>query len=167
MGIDNVVKTAGSFGLPFNTPVTMLELSGAYGAFSTQGVYFGQKLAGASPAGDEDGEAAFTPVTILHMEAADRTIVLDWSAPQAQPVVSPALAYLITSSLSDEAARWPSLGDPNALEIGRPAAAKLGQTPEGREAWAVGYTPSRVVVTWTGARTGAKRRACPPSGGTG
>jgi membrane carboxypeptidase/penicillin-binding protein PbpC len=69
-------------------------------------------------------------------------------------VVAPGLAYLVTSSLSDEAARWPSLGSPNALEIGRPAAAKLGQTPDGRDAWAAGYTPSRLVVTWTGGGAG-------------
>jgi hypothetical protein len=32
----------------------------------------------------------------------------------------------------------------------------MGQTPEGQEAWAVGYTPFRVVVTWTAAQIEAE-----------
>ena len=56
----------------------------------------------------------------------------------------------MTHVLSDETARWPSLGRSNALEIGRPAGVKVGQTVDGRDAWVVGYTPSHVVVTWTG-----------------
>jgi membrane peptidoglycan carboxypeptidase len=144
MGLENVTKIAASFGLPLNTPLTMLELGGAYGTFAAQGVYFGQ---------EGDGDEGFSPMTIQRVEAADHSILLDWSTPQARPVVTPGLAYLITSSLSDEAARRSSLGNPNALEIGRPAAAKLGQTPEGSDAWAIGYTPARVVVAWTGARS--------------
>jgi membrane carboxypeptidase/penicillin-binding protein PbpC len=34
-----------------------------------------------------------------------------------------------------------------------PAAVKLGQTKDGRNAWTIGYTTSRLVVVWTGART--------------
>jgi membrane carboxypeptidase/penicillin-binding protein PbpC len=54
--------------------------------------------------------------------------------------------------LSDEPARWNSFGRSNALEIGRPAGVKVGQTSDGRDAWVVGFTPSYVVATWTGAR---------------
>lgn len=151
MGLENVTEITASFGLPLNTPLTMLEAAGAYSAFAAQGVYFGQQLGGNQTAEPAVAEK-FAPVTILRVEAGDHSVLLDWSVPQARPVVSPGLAYLITSSLSDEPARWPSLGNPNALEIGRPAAAKLGQSPEGRDAWAIGYTPARVVVTWTGAR---------------
>lgn len=147
MGPENVARIAGSFGLALDRPLTMLELAGAYGALDKQGVYFGQELAEVQSTNE-----VFTAVTVLRVEAVDGAVLLDWSVPQARPVVTPGLAYLITSSLSDDAARWPSLGSPNALEIGRPAAAKLGQTPAGRDAWTVGFTPSRVVVTWTGTR---------------
>lgn len=147
MGPENVARIAASFGLTLDQPLTILELAGAYGALDRQGVYFGQELAESQSTAE-----IFTAVTVLRVEAADHSVLLDWSVPQARPVVTPGLAYLITSSLSDETARWPSLGSPNALEIGRPAAAKLGQTPAGRDAWAVGYTPTRVVATWTGAR---------------
>ena len=140
MGAENVTKIAASFGLPLDKPLHLLEVAGAYGAFGTQGVYYGQEV-----------EDAFEPVTILRVEAADHAVWLDWSVPEARPVVSPGLAYLVTSILSDEAARWPSLGSPNAFEIGRPVGAKLGQTSDGQDVWAVGYTPTRVVATWTGA----------------
>jgi membrane carboxypeptidase/penicillin-binding protein PbpC len=58
----------------------------------------------------------------------------------------------MNQALSDESARWPSLGFSNPLEIGRPAAAKLGQTSEGQNTWSIGYTPQRVVAVWVGSR---------------
>jgi membrane carboxypeptidase/penicillin-binding protein PbpC len=67
-------------------------------------------------------------------------------------VVTPQLAYLLNHILSDESARWPSLGHPNSFEIGRPVGAKTGGTLDGLDAWAVGYTPYRVVTVWTGSR---------------
>ena len=141
MGIENVTKIASSFGLDLNASVSMLKLAGAYGVFGTQGVYFGRAL------NDE-----FMPVTTLRVESVDQSVMLDWSLPQAQTVVTPAMAYLMANVLSDETARWGSLGRSNALEIGRPAGVKVGQTVDGRDAWVVGFTPAYVVVTWTGAR---------------
>ncbi len=141
MGIENVISIASSFGIDLNKDVSMLQLAGAYGVFGKQGIYFGQNI------GDE-----FLPSTVLRVEGADasRSLLLDWTLPQAKPVVTPALAYLMTNVLSDETARWPSLGRSNALEIGRPAGVKVGQTTNGLDAWVVGYTPSYVVAAWTG-----------------
>lgn len=141
MGIENVTKIASSFGIDVNADVSMLKLAGAYGVFGTQGVYFGQNM---------DDE--FMPAAVLRVESVERTVLLDWSLPQAQTVVTPAMAYLMTHVLSDEPARWQSLGKPNVLEIGRPAGVKVGQTIDGGDAWVVGFTPSYVVVTWTGVR---------------
>ncbi len=139
MGMENVTKIANSFGIDLNAEMTLLNLAGAYGVFGTQGTYFGQTL--------NDG---FSPVTVLRMEATDHSVWLDWTTPEARAVVTPALAYLMTDALSDESARWPSLGRPNVTEIGRPAGLKLGQTSDGLDAWTIGYTPARVVVVWTG-----------------
>jgi membrane peptidoglycan carboxypeptidase len=134
MGIENVADIESSFGIDSNFDVTMLSLAGAYGVFGTQGVYFGQNV------GDE-----FVPVSVLKIETADHAPLLDWTLPQAKPVLTPALAYLMTDVLSDEApGRLP------ALNIGRPAGVKVGQTVDEKDAWVVGYTPSRAVVTWTG-----------------
>ena len=141
MGIENVTKIASSFGIDLNADVSMLELAGAYGVFGTQGVYFGQTI------NDE-----FLPVSVLRVESVDRSVLLDWSQPQAQTVVTPAMSYLMTNVLSDETARRQSMGSSNALEIGRPAGVKVGQTSDGRDAWVIGFTPSYVVATWTGVR---------------
>ncbi|CAG0957050.1 hypothetical protein ANRL4_00439, partial [Anaerolineae bacterium] len=141
MGIENVTKIASSFGIELNSDVSMLELAGAYGVFGTQGVYFGQNI------GDE-----FSPVSVLHVEGVDHAVMLDWSLPQAQTIATAAMSYLMTHVLSDESARWDSLGRSNPMEIGRPAGVKVGQTSDGRDAWVVGFTPSIVVATWTGVR---------------
>jgi membrane peptidoglycan carboxypeptidase len=139
MGIENVTSIASSFGIDLNKDVSMLKLAGAYGVFAKQGVYFGQTI------GDE-----FLPAAVLRVEGVDHSVLLDWSLPQAEPVVSSALAYLMTNVLSDETSRWPSLGRSNALEIGRPAGVKVGQTANGQDAWVVGYTPAYAVAVWTG-----------------
>lgn len=135
VGVENVTGIASSFGVDLNEQVSMLQLAGAYGVFGKQGVYFGQRI------GDE-----FLPVTVLRVESVDRSVLLDWSLPQAQAIVTPAMAYLMNHVLSDESSRSSSL----ALEVGRPAGVKIGQTFDGEDAWVVGYTPSYVVVTWTG-----------------
>ncbi len=144
MGVENVTKIASSFGLTVNPAtgseeVGMLDLASAYGAFGTQGVRFGQYV-----------NEEFSPVTVLHVEGVDRSVMLDWSLPDAQTVVTPAMAYLMTNVLSDEPARWDTWGQQNVLEIGRPAGVKPGQTVEGGDAWVVGYTPYASVAVWTG-----------------
>jgi membrane peptidoglycan carboxypeptidase len=143
VGVENVTGIASSFGVDLNEQVSMLQLAGAYGVFGKQGVYFGQHIG-------ED----FLPVTVLRVESVDHSLLLDWSLPQAQPIVTPAMAYLMNHVLSDETSRSSSLLESsNVFEIGRPAGVKLGQTFDGEDAWVVGYTPSYVVVTWTGVHT--------------
>jgi membrane carboxypeptidase/penicillin-binding protein len=137
MGIENVADIAASFGINLNEDTSLMKLAGAYGVFAMQGVYFGQNV---------DDE--FGPVTVLRLENADHSILLDWNSPQAKSVVTPSLAYLMTSVLSDEVAR----GEANALDIGRPAGVKIGQTPDGLDTWVVGYTPFYTVATWTNVR---------------
>jgi membrane peptidoglycan carboxypeptidase len=136
-----VNKIASSFGVSPEESLSLLEAAGAYGVFARQGVYFGQ-----------DVNDSFGPVTILKVEGNDGSVWLDWTTPQAKPVLTPGLAYLMNHALSDETARWPTLGRPNVTEIGRPAGLKLGQTEDAFDVWAIGYSPLRVVAVWTGAR---------------
>ena len=142
MGIENVRRIASSFGIEPEEPLSLLDAAGAYGVFAREGVYVGQEMPG-----DE-----FQPVTLLRVEGNDGSLWLDWTTPQAKPVLTPGLAYLMNHALSDESARWQSLGQPNVTEIDRPAGVKLGQTEDARATWAIGYSPSRVVVVWVGAR---------------
>lgn len=143
MGTDNVDRITSSFGVSRDAEaqLPLLDAAGAYGVFAQQGVYFGQEV-----------DSELKPVTILKVEGNDGSVWLDWSTPQAKPVLTPGLAYLINHALSDESARWPSLAQPNVTEIGRPAGVKLGQTENALDTWAIGYSPSRVVAVWTGVR---------------
>ena len=146
MGAENVTRISQSFGLDFDAQnsleasLSLSELARAYGIFAAEGSLHGQQI------GEE-----LRAVTVLEMHDTEGEIWLDWSEAETQPVVSPQLAYLMNDILSDDAARWASLGTPNALEVGLPAASKIGQNPDALEAWTVGYTPQRVVAVWTGA----------------
>ncbi|RJP55127.1 MAG: hypothetical protein C4583_00980 [Anaerolineaceae bacterium] len=150
MGAENAVRTARSFGLDLapgaafvtdSPPQTLLDLSAAYATFAALGLRNGQSFAD-----------MIQPSAILRVETVDGATWLDWSQPESQSVVSPQLAYLMNHALSDAPARWPSWGNPNITEIGRPAAFKSGWT-DSSDAWAIGYTPARLVSVWTGALT--------------
>jgi membrane carboxypeptidase/penicillin-binding protein PbpC len=89
-------------------------------------------------------------VTVLRVEDTGGRTWFDPGPPQARPVMSAPLAYTLADVLSDETARWPALGHPNSLEVGRPAGVKTGFTQDGRNAWAVGFTPQLAIGIWVG-----------------
>jgi membrane peptidoglycan carboxypeptidase len=132
---------------------SLLELSQAYGVFASQGI-----LAGITQDVDlpENGNTPIDPQVVLKVlensgeEWLDCTNQLTECQTVKRPVISPQLAYLITNTLSDETARWPSLGHPNQLEIGRPVSAKIGSTVTGEDTWTIGYTPNLVAAVWMG-----------------
>lgn len=80
-------------------------------------------------------------------------------------VISPQLAYMMTSVLSDNQSRIPEFYDCNVLQlysnsqnscyngnrgVVRPAAAKTGTTQDFRDNWTVGYTTDYVMGVWAG-----------------
>ena len=146
MGSENVTRISRSFGLEFNALayeeafISPWELASAYGVFAADGVLNGQLV-------DEHIE----PFAIFEVRDVTGNLWLDWQTPQSQAVVTPQLAYLMADVLSDQTARWESLGAPNEFEIGRPVAAKLGQVQDGLDLWTIGTTPQRVTVVWMGA----------------
>ncbi len=144
MGSDAIHRTKSSFELNGNT-FSLLDMASAYGIFAAQGVRYGQPGL----------------ITVLRVEGQDHSVWLDQSNPQAQPVTTPQLAYLINNVLSDESARWPSLGHPNSSEIGQTAAMKYGQTNDGHDLWAIGYTPTRLVAVWTATHASDAPRLSP------
>ena len=163
LGPENVWRTAQQLGMvslespakaaTYRLPmeggeVTLLEASQAYGVFSNQGTLAGRAM---GPAASSVQDTIIQPMAVQRVEDnSGQKIWLDWENPQTRSVINPQLAYLTTNVLSDEAARWPSLGHPNPLEIGRPAAAKIGRTLQGNDTWTVGYTPQMVVGVWIG-----------------
>src|SRR5207248_8621500 len=79
--------------------------------------------------------------------------------------ISPQLAYMMTSVLSDNTSRIPEFSDCNVLQlysnsqqdcwygdrgVVRPAAAKTGTTNDFRDNWTVGYTTDYVMGVWAG-----------------
>lgn len=132
MGAPLVAQTMRPFGfdipasnakdlLDSETRFSVFDLAQAYGVFAAQGA-----------------RISSNPSTVLRVEGSDYRAYLDFSQPQAEQVVSPQLAYLVTDML----------GRPNPVEIGIPAAVKTGQSLDGGELWAAGYTPNRVAVVW-------------------
>ena len=166
VGSQNALETARQFGLDLQAPdqagpqqisenseIGLLDASRAYGVLANQGVLAGRELP-AVPGSNE--LAASEAVTVLGLEDYQGE---EWPAPGVEfgqgstfrrPLINPDLAYLVTHVLSDEPARWPSLGHPNPLEIGRPVAAKIGATPGEQHAWTIGYTPQILVGVWIG-----------------
>ncbi len=127
-------------------PVNLLEAAHAFSMLANQGFLAGQSF-------QTDTMDELPPLiasALLKVSDYGNRVWLDFERPVSRAIVSAQLAYLITNILSDEAARQPSLGRPNPLEIGLPAAAKLGQTTTRGDTWAIGYTPQRVVGVWIG-----------------
>lgn len=141
VGLDAMLDTAKSLGIStFNNSdrfglaltlgggeVKLLELAAAYAAFANQG-------------------ARVDPIAILSVNGQS----LPPHDTRHRSMVNPQVAYLITSILSDDAARIPAFGEDSVLHLSRPAAAKTGTTTDFRDNWTVGYTPDLAVGVWAG-----------------
>jgi membrane peptidoglycan carboxypeptidase len=167
LGKENVWRTVEQLGLtepasgidgsdlPFLRPLNLIEASQAFGVFANQGILAGHVLAPApvGPGGSlaqMETPPPIQPATVLQVEDTTGKVWLDQNTWQTRPIITPELAYLVTHILSDETARWPSLGHPNPLEVGRPAAVKLGRTLDNASNWVIGYTPHQLVGVWLG-----------------
>ena len=168
VGVENVWRTAQQMGVRYpnqsqslevETPfvlrdMDLLEASRVFAIFANQGIQAGRPLWEISFNGIESSppeSSALQPLPVLRVEDLSGQVLLDWETSRTRPIISAQLAYLMTNVLSDETARWSSMGHPNGLEIGRPAAVKTSRTPGGESNWTIGYTPQLVVGVWLGA----------------
>lgn len=110
--------------------VPLIEMTNAYAAFANEG-------------------QQYTTVTIK--EISDKFNEPIYRAPKAvtNSAISPEGAYLISSILSDNAARAPIFGSSLTVQ-GHTAAVKTGTTDEQRDAWTIGYTPDIAIGVWVG-----------------
>lgn len=142
LGVEEGVEVAQKFGLStIDDPkkfglsmvlgageVKLVELTSAYSVFANKGL-------------------RAEPTTILDIEDKfNRKIYTHQANPK--PVISPEVAFLISSILSDVRARAEQFGD--VLNISRVAAVKTGTTNDYRDSLTVGFTPSLVVGVWVG-----------------
>ncbi|GAP12827.1 membrane carboxypeptidase [Longilinea arvoryzae] len=128
----------------------LLQIAQAYGAFASLGVEYGAA---------QSSSSTLQSILVLSVEDLSGKGGISAPAAHSQTVLSAPLAYLVHDVLSDETARWSSLGFSNALEIGRPSGAKIGQTADGQNVWTVGYTPQRLAAVWLGLPSGTGKSA--------
>jgi 1A family penicillin-binding protein len=108
--------------------IPLVEMTSAFSAFANQG----QRI---------------PPTTILQIMDKRGDIIYEHQ-PSAKSAVDNAVAYIISSILSDNTARAEVFG--NSLSLSRPAAVKTGTTEDYRDALTIGYTPNLVVGVWVG-----------------
>lgn len=111
--------------------VTPLELTGAYAVFA-------------------NGGGRVPPVAITKIVDHLGNVVFNYQTPQAVQIIRPEHAYLITSILSDNAARTPTFGANSVLNMPFQVAVKTGTTNDFRDNWTLGYTPDLAVGVWVG-----------------
>lgn len=123
---------------------SLLEVATAYGTLANSGIRSGIL---------DKSLGEVRPSLVLSVKSTTGRLFLERSTPDSNSVLSQPLSYLINHVLSDESARWPSLGYPNPLEIGQTVAAKTGMTASRQQVWTVGYTQQRLVLVWMGNAT--------------
>jgi penicillin-binding protein 1C len=90
------------------------------------------------------------PVAILKIVDFEGNVVYEYQPPQAEQVIRPEHAFLISSILSDNQARAWMFGSNSLLNLPFQVAAKTGTTNDFRDNWTLGYTPDLVTGVWVG-----------------
>jgi 1A family penicillin-binding protein len=111
--------------------VTMTDMAQAYGVLA----YEGKRI-------------ELSPILTL---AGKGGIFKGLDTEDAEQIVDPSYAYIISDILADNQARANAFGYNSLLEIrGYRVAVKTGTTDEKRDNWTIGYTPDYLVVVWVG-----------------
>lgn len=144
VGIDTVLQRAPDFG------ITTLKDRSFYGS----GLSLVLGSAEVPPLQMADAYATFAnngkrPDPVYILEVRDKFGNLKYHyQPVLHDVITPQSAYLITSILSDDAARREEFG--SLLSTPFHAAVKTGTTENFRDAWTIGYTSHLVTAVWVG-----------------
>lgn len=167
MGINSLDRGLDFYGLSLTLgggEVSLLDMVYGYSVFANGGAMIGQPIAAERL---RPGYRELDPVVILRVEDRSGSVLYEYSETERREVLSPQVAYLMTSILSDRESRWAAFGHPNALELSgdRPAAAKTGSTNDWRDAWTIGYTPQLVAGVWIGNSNNTPMEDVPGSSG--
>ncbi len=126
------INTEKNYGLSLalgSAEVPLMEMSHAYAAFANQGQQY--DLLKVLEINDKFGKKTFT------------------ASHKGKQAINKEGAFLISSILSDNAARAPIFGGSLTVN-GRTLAVKTGTTNDSRDAWTIGYNPQYVVGVWVG-----------------
>ncbi len=159
VGINNAMTTAQAMGITSyeGTPglslvlggldVRLLDHTSAFGVFANNGVR----------------EPYYSISKIV--QGTTGKVLFQHQITSGTQVITPQLAYMMTSVLSDNTSRTPEFFDCNVLQLYansqqdcyngnrgavRPAAAKTGTTQDFRDNWTMGYTTDYVMGVWAG-----------------
>jgi membrane carboxypeptidase/penicillin-binding protein len=160
-GVRNVINTAHRMGITtlngdfYGLALTLgggevkpLDMAYAFSVFANMGVMAGQPV---PPERQRPGQRTLEPVAILRVEDPAGNILWQYSQPETQQVLEPALAYLMADILSDNDARAPAFGRNSDLYFeDRRVAAKTGTTNDFKDNWTIGFTPQVAVAVWVG-----------------
>lgn len=134
LGITTLDKNFDRYGLTLvlgGGEVSLLELTSVYGVFANDGV-------------------RVPPTGILKIEDINGKVLEEYKE-KGEQVISADATRMISSVMSDNAARTPLFGANSQLYFGdRPVASKSGTTNDNKDAWLVGYTPDLAVGVWSG-----------------
>ena len=111
--------------------VSLLEMTGVYAVLA-------------------NGGRRIAPVAITRITDHDGNLVYQYQPPAGEQVIRAEHAYLISSILSDNAARTPAFGADSILNLPFQVAAKTGTTNDFIDNWTLGYTPDLAVGVWVG-----------------
>ncbi len=143
LGVNEASQAARRMGVSTVTEPEKYGLSLALGTAETKLLEMTNAYAALAHAGMQ-----YNPTLITSIEDKyDKTIYT--YSPQSKRVISSEAAYLVSSILSDNAAREPVFGSSLTLP-GRTAAVKTGTTNDNKDAWTIGYTPSLTIGVWMG-----------------
>lgn len=132
MGITTLTDPTSTYGLSLalgSAEVPLTEMVNAYAAFADQGQQFN--------------------MTLIKQVDDKYSSVIYTASEKSTQVISPEGAFLISSILSDNAARAPIFGSTLTVP-GRTVAVKTGTTNDDKDAWTIGYTPQLAVGFWVG-----------------
>jgi len=149
MGIESL--TGSGYGLSTalgGSEVKLIDMVYGFSVFANGGTMLGTPKA---PDDVRPGYRQLDPVAILRVTTADGEELYRYDQPERRDVITPQVAYLINSILSDNQARSRAFGLNSPLTLpDRPVAVKTGTTNDFHDGWTVGYTPQYVVGVWTG-----------------
>jgi penicillin-binding protein 1C len=160
-GVRNVINTAHRMGIStlngdfYGLALTLgggevkpLDMAYAFSVFGNMGVMAGQPV---PPERQRAGQRTLEPVSILRVQDAAGNILWQYTRPETQQVLDPALAYMMTDILSDNDARTPAFGRNSPLFFkDRRVAAKTGTTNDFKDNWTIGFTPQVAAAVWVG-----------------
>jgi len=154
MGIESW-KDGQQFGLSLTLgggEVAMTDLATVYGVLANQGSRV--PLQSVLAVHDHRGRLIWSNPCLNEIKVNPQTFAVQTEAKDnfcREQVISPQVAYLLTSVLADNQARAPVFGLNSVINIpGYQVAVKTGTTNNLRDNWTIGYSPGVLVASWVG-----------------